>query len=126
MADKRAEEVDWFGAILEQVPDIEAQPFPIRLLPRVVPLKERDDVLIASVEDVPDGFWLSLHGKINLRLWSLNLRRLTTQSAVLTKHLLHRRHRLPAELCEKPDGGLLHKLVLGVGVGHDLYFDSDV
>ena len=29
-----------------------------------------------------------------------------------------RRHRLPAKLREQPDGGLLDKLVFGVGVGH--------
>ena len=32
--------------------------------------------------------------------------------------LLHRRHRLPAERREQPDGGLLDELVFGVGVGH--------
>ena len=34
-----------------------------------------------------------------------------------TKQLFRRRHRLPAKLREQPDGGLLDKLVLGVGVG---------
>jgi hypothetical protein len=31
--------------------------------------------------------------------------------------LLLRRHRLPTELVEQPDGGLLDELVFGVGVG---------
>jgi hypothetical protein len=29
------------------------------------------------------------------------------------------RHRLPTKLREQPDGGLLDKLVFGVGVGHE-------
>ena len=34
------------------------------------------------------------------------------------REMLKRRHRGPAKLREQPDGGLLDKLVFGVGVGH--------
>ncbi len=36
----------------------------------------------------------------------------------LGSHFLQRRHRGPVKLREQPGGGLLDKLVFGVGVGH--------
>ena len=44
--------------------------------------------------------------------------RLAAERAARAEGLLHRRHRLPAERREQPDGGLLDELVFGVGVGH--------
>ena len=42
--------------------------------------------------------------------------RLAPERAARAEGLLHRRHRLPAERREQPDGGLLDELVFGVGV----------
>ena len=44
----------------------------------------------------------------------------SSECAARAKDLLQRRHCSPAKLREQPDGGLLDKLVFGVGVGHEV------